>query len=72
MIDNSHAQDLLGALGADAFSPGVVVWKIDLGTGPLAAAAGAITSNFVINFETDELIDFHLGVVRLLDTCGGI
>src|ERR1019366_2153207 len=62
---------LLGPPGADGLSHGVVVWKIDSGTGALAGAAGAITSNFLINLETDELVDSHLGVVRLPDAQGG-
>jgi hypothetical protein len=62
---------LLRPPGADGLSHGVVVWKIDSGTGALAGAAGAITSNFLINLETDELVDSHLGVVRLPDAQGG-
>ncbi len=65
------AGSLLGPPAADGFSHGVVMWKIDSGTGALAGAAGAITSNFLINLETDELVDSHLGVVRLPGALGG-
>jgi hypothetical protein len=50
---------------ADGFSPGVVMWAIDSGTGALAGVTGAITSNFLVNLQREELIDNHLGVVRL-------
>jgi hypothetical protein len=47
------------------FSHGVVAYSIDSGTGALAGAGGAITSNFLVNLETNELIDMQLGVVIL-------
>jgi hypothetical protein len=56
---------LLGPPGADGFSHGVVSWQIESGTGALAGASGAISSNFLIDLETNELIDTHLGVVLL-------
>lgn len=66
------AGSLLEPPGADGFSRGVAMWKIGSGTGAFAGAAGAITSNFLINLETDELVDSHLGVVRLPDAQGGM
>lgn len=54
---------VLGTPAADGFSHGVVMWAIDSGTGALAGATGAITSNFLVNLQTEELIDNHLGVV---------
>lgn len=56
---------LLGAPASDGFSQGVVAYSIDSGTGALAGARGAITSNFLVNLETNELIDTQLGVVIL-------
>lgn len=59
------AGTLLGAPDADGFSHGTVMWKIDSGTGTFAGATGAITSNFLINLDTDELIDYHFYIVYL-------
>ena len=56
---------MLGPPAAGGFSHGVVMWAIDSGTGALAGATGAITSNFLVNLQTEEPIDNHLGVVRL-------
>jgi hypothetical protein len=56
---------LLGPPGDDGFSHGVVAWRIESGTGALLGASGAITSNFLVNLATDELVDTHLGVVML-------
>jgi hypothetical protein len=60
--------------GADGFSHGGRrrVGGSTRETGALAGAAGAITSNFLINLETDELVDSHLGIVRLPDGQGGM
>jgi hypothetical protein len=66
------AGTLLGPPGPDGFTHGVVVWKIDRGTGALSDATGAISSNFLVNLETDELIDSHLGVVHLPDASEGL
>lgn len=49
----------------DGFSQGTVMYSVDGGTGAFEGAQGAITSNFLVNLETDELIDTHLGVLRL-------
>jgi hypothetical protein len=56
---------LLGAPASDGFSHGVVAYSIGSGTGALAGAGGAITSNFLVNLETNELFDTHLGVIEL-------
>lgn len=49
----------------DGFSHGTVSYRIISATGKLTGATGAITSNFLVNLETNELIDTHLGVVLL-------
>lgn len=59
------AGSLLGPADENGFSHGVVAWEIESGTGKLAGASGAITSNFLVNLATNELIDTHLGVVQL-------
>ena len=53
---------------ADGFIQGTVMWKIngDASTGIFAGATGAITSNFLINLETDELFDYHFYLLYLL------
>ena len=51
---------------------GVVVWGIDSGNRRARWCGRAITSNFLINLETDELVDSHLGIVRLPDGQGGM
>jgi hypothetical protein len=66
------AGSLLGAPDADGFTHGVVAWKIDRGTGALSGATGAISSNFLVNLESEELIDSHLGVVHLPDGSEGL
>ncbi len=58
---------LLGAPDSDGFSHGVVAWEIESGTGALAGASGAITSNFLVNVGSGELLDNHLGLIRLPD-----
>jgi hypothetical protein len=50
---------------ADGFSHGTVAYSVDDGTGALAGARGVINSNFLVDLDTDELIDTHLGIVRL-------
>jgi hypothetical protein len=47
------------------FNAGTVMWKIDGGTGFFANATGNITSNFLIDLNTDELIDHHFYLVHL-------
>ncbi|HEX9990590.1 MAG TPA: hypothetical protein VGE45_19195 [Chloroflexia bacterium] len=59
------AGTLLGTPDDEGFSHGTVMWKLDSGTGAFAGATGAITSNFLINLETDELIDYHFYIVYL-------
>lgn len=47
------------------YTPGTVMWRIDEGEGFFAGATGAITSNFLINKSTNELIAYQFGVVNL-------
>ncbi|WP_281886348.1 hypothetical protein [Paenibacillus sp. YYML68] len=54
---------LVGEADAEGFTPGVVLWRIDGGTGYFQGAHGTITSNFLINLATNELIDNHFYVV---------
>ncbi|MDQ6779317.1 MAG: hypothetical protein M3071_24525 [Actinomycetota bacterium] len=61
------AGSLLGAPDSDGFSHGVVAWAIESGTGAFAGASGAISSNFLVNLDTEELIDTDVGVIRLAD-----
>jgi hypothetical protein len=61
------AGSLLGAPDSDGFSHGVVAWAIESGTGAFAGASGAISSNFLVNLDTEELIDTHLGVIGLAE-----
>ena len=49
----------------DGFSHGTVMYTVDGGTGALDGARGAITSNFLLDLTTEELIDTHLGIIRL-------
>lgn len=56
---------LLGPPDADGFSHGTVMYAVQGGTGALEGAGGAITSNFLVDLATDELLDTHLGIVRL-------
>ncbi len=58
---------LLGPPAADGFSAGTVMWRVLSGTGALAGAEGAITSNFLVDLGTDELYDNHLAVLQLPD-----
>lgn len=62
----------LGQLNPDLFpestyTQGTVMWQIDegSGTGFFAGATGAITSNFLIDKNTNELIAYQFGVVSL-------
>jgi hypothetical protein len=47
------------------YKAGTVMWKVDSGEGFFAGATGAITSNFLVDLKTEELIDNHLGVIYL-------
>lgn len=51
----------------EGFSHGIVMWQIDSGKGAgiFEKATGAITSNFLINLVTNELIDYHFYIVYL-------
>jgi hypothetical protein len=44
-------------------TPGTVMWQIDSGDGVFAGVYGAITSNFLVSLQTNELIDNHVGVI---------
>lgn len=62
----------LGQLNPDLFpesnyTQGTVMWQIDegSGTGFFAGATGAITSNFLVDKNTNELIAYQFGVVSL-------
>jgi hypothetical protein len=62
----------LGQLNPDLFpesnyTPGTVMWQIDegSGTGFFAGATGAITSNFLVDKNTNELIAYQFGVLYL-------
>jgi hypothetical protein len=41
---------------------GAIIWRIDEGQGPLAAATGYITSNFTVN-ALGEVVDNQVGVI---------
>lgn len=47
------------------FSLGTVMWRVTGGTGFFAGATGAITSNFLIDLESKELIDNQLHIIYL-------
>lgn len=54
---------LLGNLDpSQGFSIGTVMWRITGGSGFLAGATGAITSSFLIDLQSGELVDnqFHM------------
>jgi hypothetical protein len=55
----------LGAADVDGFSHGSIVYRVESGTGALRGATGLIDSNFLIDLKTNELVDTHLGVIRL-------
>ncbi|HEX8600740.1 MAG TPA: hypothetical protein VF952_19760 [Chloroflexia bacterium] len=59
------AGSLLGPPDAEGFSQGTVMWRVDSGTGTFEAATGAITSNFLVNLDTDELIDYQFHLIYL-------
>jgi hypothetical protein len=59
------AGTILGPPGDDGFSHGVVLWRITGGKGAFAGAAGAISSNFLVNLDTEELIDYQFHVLEL-------
>ncbi len=54
----------LGAADVDGFSHGLVTYSVTSGTGQFDGASGLITSNFLLDATTNELIDTHLGVIR--------
>lgn len=59
-----NAGTLLAA-DPDGFSHGAIAYGISAGTGALAGASGIITSNFLVDLQTNELWDTHLGIILL-------
>ena len=59
------AGSLLGPAAADGFSHGVVLWRVESGWGAFAGATRAIASNFLVNLETEELVDCQFHVLEL-------
>jgi hypothetical protein len=51
--------------GRDGFSHGTIAYSVEGGSGALQGAQGIIDSNFLVNLQTDELVDTHLGIIRL-------
>ena len=49
----------------DGFSHGTVMYEVTGGTGMFENAQGFITSNFLVNLTTNELLDTHLGILSL-------
>lgn len=56
---------LPGPVDEEGFRHGTVAYQVDSGTGALAGATGIITSNFLVNLDTNELVDTHLAILRL-------
>ena len=56
---------LLAPIRQSGLTHGVVNWRIDSGSGALAGATGAISSNFLVDLASDELHDTHLALVWL-------
>jgi hypothetical protein len=48
-----------------SLNPGMVMWQVESGSGFFEGASGNITSNFLIDLNTDELIDHHFGLIYL-------
>ena len=59
------AGTMLGPPGADGFSHGAVLWRVDGGWGALEGATGAIASNFLVVLDTEELVDCQFHVLEL-------
>lgn len=55
----------IGPADTDGFSHGTMMYVVRSGQGRLEGATGRITSNFLIDFDTNELIDMQLGIIRL-------
>ena len=55
----------IGAADVDGFSHGTVMYCVDAGTGQFEGATGLITSNFLVDTTTNELVDTQLGIIRL-------
>lgn len=47
------------------FSLGTVMWRVTGGTGFFSGATGAITSNFLIDLQSTELVDNQFHVIYL-------
>lgn len=59
------AGQLSAAPDGDGFSHGTVMYEVTGGTGAFEQARGFITSNFLVNLKTNELLDTHLGILRM-------
>jgi hypothetical protein len=55
----------IGPPDTDGFSHGAVTYSVEAGSGQFAGASGLITSNFLVDLTTNELIDNQVGVIRL-------
>ena len=55
----------IGAPDVDGFSHGTIMSSLQAGSGQFDGATGLITSNFLADVNTNELIDVHLAVIRL-------
>jgi hypothetical protein len=47
------------------FNLGVVMWRVTGGSGFFAGATGAITSNFLIDLQSGELVDNQIHMIYL-------
>jgi hypothetical protein len=57
---------LLGNLDpSQGFSIGTVMWRVTGGSGFLVDATGAITSNFLIDLQSGELVDNQFHIIYL-------
>lgn len=65
MFRSVGAGQLSPTAAGDGFSHGTVMYEVTGGTGMFEEAQGFITSNFLVNLTTNELIDTHLGILQL-------
>lgn len=49
----------------EGFRHGTVMYEVTGGTGVFKNARGFITSNFLVNLDTEELFDTHVGILLL-------
>jgi hypothetical protein len=52
---------------ATGMTPGIVMWRIDSGTGFFANASGLIASNFRVDLNSEQLVDDQVAYIRLPD-----